>query len=58
VESFIKYLMIVILIGIVLGAILLIRKTSKRFNLTDEQLARIKKRNQAIEQREKEENEK
>lgn len=57
-ESFIKYLMIVILIGIVLGAILLIRKTSKRFNLTDEQLARIKKRNQAIEQREKEENEK
>lgn len=35
-------------LGIILGGILLLRKSAKKFNLTPEQLAKIKKRNEAL----------
>ena len=49
-------LMIIILaIGSVAGGVLLLKQSAKKFNLTDEQLAEIKKRNEAIEKEEQKE---
>ncbi len=35
----------ILALGIIIGGILLLKKSAKKFDLTDEQLARIKKRN-------------
>ncbi|MCW8832382.1 MAG: DUF2897 family protein [Colwellia sp.] len=38
----------VLALGIVVGGILLLKKSAKRFNLTPEQLEKIKQRNEAL----------
>jgi len=47
----------VLALGMVLGGVLLLKKSAKKFNLTDEQLEKIKQRNQALEQKEAEDQE-
>jgi len=39
-------------IGIIVGGILLLKKSAHKFNLTAEQLANIKKRNEALDKEE------
>jgi len=54
-------IIIVIALGTVVSAILLLKQSAKKFNLTDEQLKEIKKRNKALDKEEqdyKEEQEK
>jgi sensor histidine kinase regulating citrate/malate metabolism len=41
-------------IGIIVGGILLLKKSAHKFNLTAEQLANIKKRNEALDKQEHE----
>jgi len=41
-------------IGIIVGGILLIKKSAHKFNLTAEQLSNIKKRNEALDKKEQE----
>jgi len=41
-------------IGIIVGGILLIKKSAHKFNLSAEQLANIKKRNEALDKKEQE----
>ncbi|HBY86055.1 MAG TPA: DUF2897 domain-containing protein [Colwellia sp.] len=41
-------------IGIIVGGILVIKKSAHKFNLTAEQLADIKKRNEELDKEEKE----
>lgn len=38
----------ILALGIVIGGILLLKKSAKKFNLTTEQLERINKRNEAL----------
>ena len=53
--SIIQILLIVIALGIVIGGLLLIKKSAKKFILSDEQLTKINKRNEKLEKEEKEE---
>ncbi len=39
-------------IGIIVGGILLLKKSARKFNLTAEQLTNIKKRNEALDKEE------
>jgi len=48
------FLIVLILVSII-GGILLLKKTAKKFNLTAEQLKEIKERNDQIEKKEQEE---
>jgi cell division protein FtsB len=48
----------VLAIGIIVGGIFLLKKSAHKFNLTAEQLASIKKRNEALNKREQDEEEK
>jgi hypothetical protein len=41
-------------IGIIVGGILLIKKSARKFNLSAEQLANIKKRNEVLDKKERE----
>jgi len=41
-------ILIILALGIILGGILLLKKSAKKFDLTDEQLAKIKKRNDGL----------
>ncbi len=45
-------------IGIIVGGIFLLKKSAHRFNLTAEQLANIKKRNEALDKQEHEQDSK
>jgi hypothetical protein len=45
-------------IGIIVGGILVIKKSAHKFNLTPEQLADIKKRNEELDKEEKEQEQK
>jgi len=45
-------IIIVLAIGIIVGGIFLLKKSARKFNLTAEQLASIKKRNEALEKKE------
>lgn len=47
-------IIILLALGVILGGVLLLKKSAKKFNLSDEQLEKIKERNQALD---KEENE-
>lgn len=47
-------IIIVIALGTVVSAILLLKQSAKKFNLTDEQLKEIKKRNKALDKEEQE----
>lgn len=44
-------------IGSIAGGIFLLKKSARRFNLTPEQLAKIKKRNEALDKQELDESE-
>ncbi|TPH13884.1 DUF2897 family protein [Litorilituus lipolyticus] len=52
--SIIAILIIIIAVGVIAGGVLLLKQSAKKFNLTDEQLTKIKARNKEIEQEEKE----
>ena len=43
---------IVLAIGIIVGGITVLKKSAKKFNLTEEQLAKIKARNNALDKEE------
>ncbi|MEI6894538.1 MAG: DUF2897 family protein [Colwellia sp.] len=45
----------VLALGSIIGGILLLKQSARKFNLTKEQLANIKKRNKAIEKQEEKE---
>jgi hypothetical protein len=47
-------ILISLALGIILGGVLLLRKSARKFDLTTEQLERIKKRNKAIDEKEQE----
>jgi len=47
--------LIIIALGSIIGGILLLKKSAKKFNLTPEQLKEIKKRNELIDKAEQEE---
>lgn len=44
---------IVLALGIIIGGILLLKKSARKFDLTSEQLERIKKRNKELDEKEK-----
>ena len=48
-------ILIILALGSVIGGILLLKKSAKKFNLTSEQLEKIKKRNELIDKSEQEE---
>ncbi len=45
-------ILIVLALGIILGGVLVLKKSARKFNLTTEQLERIKKRNEEIDKKE------
>ncbi len=49
---------ILIALGIIFGGILLLKQSAKKFNLSPEQLKRIKARNEALDKEAREEEEK
>ncbi|GAA0819948.1 DUF2897 family protein [Colwellia sp. D2M02] len=53
--SYVEIIITVLIFGSILGGIFLIRKSAKKFNLTREQLADIKKRNEMLDKEEKKE---
>lgn len=50
--SAIAIIIITLAIGIIVGGILLLKKSATKFNLTAEQLANIKQRNEALDKKE------
>ncbi len=56
--SVIAIIITVLAIGIIVGGVFLLKKSAHKFNLTAEQLASIKKRNKALEKKEKEQEDK
>ncbi|WP_082627259.1 DUF2897 family protein [Colwellia sp. TT2012] len=56
--SLIAIIIITLAIGIILGGILLLKKSARKFNLTAEQLAKIKQRNERLDKEEQEQNKK
>lgn len=53
--SLITTIIIILAIGMILGGIYAVKKSARKFDLTEEQLAEIKKRNEAIEKQEQRE---
>ncbi len=47
--------LIIIALASIIGGILLLKKSAKKFNLTPEQLKKIKERNELIEKKEQQE---
>lgn len=47
-------IIIVLALGMILGGILLLRKSARKFDLSDEQLNKIKARNEAQDKKEEE----
>ena len=47
-------IIIVLAIGIIVGGILLLKNSAQKFNLTAEQLIKIKKRNEILDKEDKE----
>lgn len=50
------WLIVIISFGIIVSAILLLKQSAKKFNLTDQQLKEIKQRNQQLDKRDQKEN--
>jgi len=48
-------ILIIFALGSIIGGILLLRKSAKKFNLTAEQLKAVKERNEQIDKQDKEE---
>jgi hypothetical protein len=44
-----------LILGIIVGGLLVIKKTAKKFNLTEQQLERIKERNKVLDKKEQQE---
>ena len=44
---------VVLAVSLIVGGIMIVKQSAKKFNLTDEQLKRVKARNKALEQEEK-----
>ena len=51
-------IIIALAIGIIVGGILVIKKSAHKFNLTEEQLTNIKKRNEELDKEEKDQEQK
>jgi hypothetical protein len=47
-----EIILTVLIFGLILGGILLLKKSAKKFNLTPEQLAKVKKRNEDLDKTE------
>ncbi len=47
-------IIILLALGLILGGVLLLKKSAKKFNLSDEQLKKINERNQALDKEEDE----
>ncbi len=45
-------ILIALALGIILGGVLVLKKSARKFDLTNEQLDRIKKRNEEIDKKE------
>lgn len=52
--SITEIILTILTLGIILGGILLLKKSAKKFNLTPEQLKNIKKRNEDLDKKEEE----
>ena len=46
---------IVLALASIIGAVMVLKKSAKKFNLTDEQLAKIKQRNKELDKKERDE---
>ena len=46
-------IVVILALGIILGGVLLLKKSARKFDLTDEQLEKIKKRNKELDEEEK-----
>lgn len=44
----------IFIFGVIVGGVLLLKKTAKKFNLTEQQLNKIKERNEALNKEEQE----
>ena len=51
-----QLIILVLALGVIWGGVLLLKQSAKKFNLTDEQKAKIKARQAELEQEEKAEN--
>lgn len=49
-----EIMLTVLALGIIIGGVLLLKKSAKKFDLTDDQLAKIKKRNNDLNKSEQE----
>ena len=47
-----EIILTILTLGMILGGVLLLKKSAKKFNLTDEQLEKIKKRNEELDKTE------
>lgn len=54
--NFTALIIIALALGMIVGGILLLKKSAKKFNLSAEQLAKIKQRNKDLEQEESNDN--
>lgn len=52
--SITEIIMTILILGMIIGGILLLKKSAKKFDLTPEQLEKIKKRNTELEEQDKE----
>ena len=50
--SIIMMIVLLLAIGLIVGAVLLLKQSAKKFTLSDEQLKRIKQRNKQLEKEE------
>lgn len=47
-------ILITLALGIIIGGVLVLKKSARKFDLTEEQLEKIKKRNKELDEQEKE----
>lgn len=47
-----EIILTVLILGIIIGGVLVLKKSAKKFNLTEEQLRKIKKRNDDLDKTE------
>ena len=51
-----EIILTILILGIIIGGVLVLKKSAKNFDLTDEQLAKIKKRNDDLDKADKKTN--
>lgn len=52
--SITNIIIFIFIFGVIVGGVLLLKKTAKKFNLTEQQLNKIKERNEALNKEEQE----